>query len=86
MALAVGVVLNALALAAINGIKAGTKALGNGLKAVGKKLGSFLPELGCEIVLRRHVDLHLAVKQVRDTLVGGRIKVDCRDRVGRRLV
>ena len=35
--LAVGVVLSALALAGLNGLKAGTKALGQGLKAIGQK-------------------------------------------------
>ena len=43
VSLAVGVVLSALALAGLNGLKAGTKALGNGLKAIGQKLGSLLP-------------------------------------------
>ena len=46
----VGVVLSVLALAAINGLKAGTKALGNGLKAIGQKLGSLLPGLIGSIV------------------------------------
>ena len=41
--LAVGVFLSALALAGLNGLKAGTKALGQGLKAIGQKLGSLLP-------------------------------------------
>ena len=50
VALAVGVVLSALALAGLNGIKAGTKALGNGLKAIGQKLGSLLPGLIGSIV------------------------------------
>ena len=40
--LAVGLVLGALALAGLNGLKAGTKAVGQGLKAVGQKLGSLL--------------------------------------------
>ena len=43
VALAVGIVLSALALAATKGLKAGTKALGQGLKAIGQKLGSLLP-------------------------------------------
>ena len=45
VALAVGIVLSALALAATSALKAGTKALGNGLEAIGKKLGSLLPGL-----------------------------------------
>ena len=48
--LAVGVVLSALALAGLNGLKAGTKALGQGLKAIGQKLGSLLPGLIGSIV------------------------------------
>ena len=48
--LAVGLVLGALALAGLNGLKAGTKALGNGLKAIGQKLGSLLPGLIGSIV------------------------------------
>ena len=48
--LAVGLVLGALALAGLNGLKAGTKALGQGLKAIGKKLGSLLPGLIGSIV------------------------------------
>ena len=48
--LAVGVVLSALALAGLNGLKAGTKAVGQGLKAVGQKLGSLLPGLIRSIV------------------------------------
>ena len=48
--LAVGIVLSTLALTAINGLKAGTKALGNGLKAIGQKLGSLLPGLIGSIV------------------------------------
>ena len=48
--LAVGLVLSALALAGLNGIKAGTKALGNGLKTIGQKLGSLLPGLIGSIV------------------------------------
>ena len=48
--LAVGLVLSALALAGLNGLKAGTKALGNGLKAIGQKLGSLLPGLIGSIV------------------------------------
>ena len=50
VALAVGVVLSALALAGLNGLKAGTKALGKGLKAIGQKLGSLLPGLIGSIV------------------------------------
>ena len=41
--LAVGVVLSALALAGLNGLKAGTKAVGQGHKTIGQKLGSLLP-------------------------------------------
>ena len=48
--LAVGVVLSALALAGLNGIKAGTKAVGQGLKTIGQKLGSLLPGLIGSIV------------------------------------
>ena len=48
--LAVGVVLSALALAGLNGLKAGTKAVGQGLKAIGQKLGSLLPGLIGSIV------------------------------------
>ena len=48
--LAVGLVLGALALAGLNGLKASTKALGQGLQAIGKKLGSLLPELIGSIV------------------------------------
>ena len=48
--LAVGLVLSALALAGLNGLKAGTKALGNGLKAIGQKLGSLLSGLIGSIV------------------------------------
>ena len=48
--LAVGLVLSALALAGLNGLKAGTKALGQGLKAIGQKLGSLLPGLIGSIV------------------------------------
>ena len=50
VALAVGVVLSAIALAGLNGLKAGTKALGQGLKAIGQKLGSLLPGLIGSIV------------------------------------
>ena len=50
VALAVGIVLGALALAGMNGLKAGTKALGKGLKAIGQKLGSLLPGLIGSIV------------------------------------
>ena len=45
VALAVGVVLSALALAGLNGLKAGTKAVGKGLKAIGQKLGSLLAKV-----------------------------------------
>ena len=48
--LAVGVVLGALALAGLNGLKAGTKAVGQGLKTIGQKLGSLLPGLIGSIV------------------------------------
>ena len=48
--LAVGVVLSVLALAGLNGIKAGTKAVGKGLKTIGQKLGSLLPGLIGSIV------------------------------------
>ena len=48
--LAVGVVLSALALAGLNGLKAGTKAVGQGLKTIGQKLGSLLPGLIGSIV------------------------------------
>ena len=41
--LAVGLVLGALALAGLKGLKAGTKAVGQGLKNIGQKLGSLLP-------------------------------------------
>ena len=50
VALAVGIVLSALALAGMNGLKAGTKAVGQGLKAIGQKLGSLLPGLIGSIV------------------------------------
>ena len=50
VALAVGVVLSALALSGLNGLKAGTKAVGQGLKAIGQKLGSLLPGLIGSIV------------------------------------
>ena len=50
VALAVGIVLSGLALAATNGLKAGTKAIGNGLKTIGQKLGSLLPGLIGSIV------------------------------------
>ena len=52
VALAVGVVLSALALAGLNGLKADTKAVGQGVKAIGKKLGSLLPGLDCELYLQ----------------------------------
>ena len=48
--LAVGLVLGALALAGLNGLKAGTKAVGQGLKAIGQKLGSLPPGLIGSIV------------------------------------
>ena len=48
--LAVGVVFSALALAGLNGLKAGTKAVGKGLKTIGQKLGSLLPGLIGSIV------------------------------------
>ena len=48
--LAVGLVLGALALAGLKGLKAGTKAVGQGLKAIGQKLGSLLPGLIGSIV------------------------------------
>ena len=48
--LAVGLVHGALALAGLNGLKAGTKAVGKGLKAVGQTLGSLLPGLIGSIV------------------------------------
>ena len=50
VALAVGIVLSALALAGMNGLKAGTKAVGQGLKAIGQTLGSLLPGLIGSIV------------------------------------
>ena len=50
VALAVGIVLSALALAGMNGLKAGTKAVGQGLKAIGQKLGFLLPGLIGSIV------------------------------------
>ena len=50
VALAVGVVFSALALAGLNGLKAGTKAVGQGLKTIGQKLGSLLPGLIGSIV------------------------------------
>ena len=48
--LAAGLVLGAVALAALNGLKAGTKAVGKGLKTIGQKLGSLLPGLIGSIV------------------------------------
>ena len=48
--LAVGLVLGALALAGLKGLKAGTKAVGQGLKTIGQKLGSLLPGLIGSIV------------------------------------
>ena len=48
--LAVGLVLGALVLAGLNGLKAGTKAVGQRLQAIGKKLGSLLPGLIGSIV------------------------------------
>ena len=50
VALAVGVVLSTLALAGLNGLKAGTKAVGRGLKTIGQKLGSLLPGIIGSIV------------------------------------
>ena len=50
VALAVGIVLSALALAGLNGLKAGTKAVGQWLKTIGQKLGSLLPGLIGSIV------------------------------------
>ena len=50
VALGVGIVLSALALAGMNGLKAGTKAVGQGLKAISQKLGSLLPGLIGSIV------------------------------------
>ena len=50
VALAVGVVLSALALAGLKGLKAGTKAVAQGLKTIGQKLGSLLPGLIGSIV------------------------------------
>ena len=50
VALAVGIVLSALALAGMNGLKADTKAVGQDLKAIGQKLGSLLPGLIGSIV------------------------------------
>ena len=50
VALVVGIVLSALDLAGLNGLKAGTKAVGRGLQAIGKKLGSLLPGLIGSIV------------------------------------
>ena len=48
--LATGLVLGAVALAAMNGLKAGTKAVGKGLKTIGQKMGSLLPGLIGSIV------------------------------------
>ena len=48
--LAVGLVFGALALAGLNGLKAGTKAVGQGLEAIAQKLGSLLPGLIGSIV------------------------------------
>ena len=50
VSLAVGIVLSALALAGMNGLKTGTKAVGQGLKVIGQKLGSLLPRLIVSIV------------------------------------
>ena len=50
VALDVGIVLSALALAGMNGLKAGTKAVGQGLKVIGQTLGSLLPGLIGSIV------------------------------------
>ena len=41
--LAAGLVIGAVALAAMNGLKAGTQAVEKGLKTIGQKLGSLLP-------------------------------------------
>ena len=48
--LAAGLVLSALALAGLHGLKSGTKAVGQGLKTIGQKLGSLLPGLIGSIV------------------------------------
>ena len=48
--LATGLVLGAVALAAMNGLTAGTQAVGKGLKTIGQKLGSLLPGLIGSIV------------------------------------
>ena len=48
--LAAGLVLSALALAGLKGLKAGTKAVGQGLNNIGQKLGSQLPGLIGSIV------------------------------------
>ena len=48
--LAISLVLGAVALAAINGLKAGTQAVGKGLKTIGQKVGSLLPGLIGSIV------------------------------------
>ena len=48
--MAAGLVLGAVALAAVNGLKAGTKTVGKGLKTIGQKLGSLLPGLIGSIV------------------------------------
>ena len=48
--LATGLVLGAVALAALNGLNAGAKAVGKGLKTIGQKLGSLLPGLIGSIV------------------------------------
>ena len=48
--LAAGLVLGAVSLAALNGLKAGTQAVGKGLKTIGQKLGSRLPGLIRSIV------------------------------------
>ena len=48
--LAAGLVIGAVALAAMNSMKSGLKTVGNGLKAIGKKVGSILPGLISSIV------------------------------------
>ena len=47
---ATGLVLGAVALAVMNGLKVSTKAVGKGLKTIGQKLGSLLPGLIGSIV------------------------------------
>ena len=48
--LAAGLVIGAVALAAINAMKSGLKAVCNGLQVIGKKVGSILPGLIGSIV------------------------------------